>query len=202
VIEHTILGAQTDLGNTDSIQVINRTETSKNPITSNAVKNNVDRSISTDATIIISSDNEHRVHDETHSSSFTTPKVTKKIKRSPVKAPTVSSPNEFMGMINQMNKSMTTFTNMNPQNHMQPSTHTSNKPSHISTAEKVEVLYKEIDLYDKKMATIKDKIENETDDNKIKIIQETYDSFYKKWTKMHTRVQILNKQDDSDTDNN
>ena len=107
-----------------------------------------------------------------------------------------------MGMINQMTESMYTFTNMNSQNHMQPSTHTSNKPSHISTAEKVEVLYKEIDLYDKKMATIKDKIENETDDNKNKILQDTYDSFYKKWTKMHTRVQILNKQDDSDTDNN
>ena len=178
VIEHTILGAQTDLGNTESIQVINRTESSKNPITSNAVKNNVDRSISTDATIIISSDNEHTVHDETRSSSFTTPKVTKKFKRSPVKAHTVPSPNEFMGMINQLTNSMTTFNNLNLQNHMKTSTHTSNKPSHISTAEKVEVLYKQIDLYDKKMATIKDKIENETDDNKIKILQDTYDSFY------------------------
>ena len=38
VIEHTILGAQNDLRNTDSIQVINHTESSKDQITSNPVK--------------------------------------------------------------------------------------------------------------------------------------------------------------------
>ena len=55
---------------------------------------------------------------------------------------------------------MTTFSNMNQNNHIQPSTHTSNKPSHISTADKVDVLYTQIDLYNKKMKTIKDEIEN------------------------------------------
>ena len=80
MIEHTILGVQTDVGNTESIKVINCTEFMKYPITSNAVTNNVDCSISADTTIIISSDNEHTVHDTKSSASYTTPKVKKNIR--------------------------------------------------------------------------------------------------------------------------
>ena len=55
---------------------------------------------------------------------------------------------------------------MNQKNHMQPSTHTSNKPSRILTAANVDVLYKKSDLYNEKMKTIKDEIENDNDDSK------------------------------------
>ena len=162
----------------------------------------MDRSISSDMTIILSSGNEHTVHDATSSSSFTTTKVTKKYKRNPVLAPTVSSPNEFIGLISPLANSMMTLSNMNQNNRIQTSTHTSNKPSHILTADKLYVLYKQIDLYNEKMKTIKDEIENKNNDIKKHIQKDTYDSFYKNWTKMHKTIQIFNGEDDSDTDNN
>ena len=65
---------------------------------------------------------------------------------------------------------------------MQPLIHTSNKPSHILASNKVDVLYKQIDLYNEKMKTFKDEIENENDDIKKSIQKDNCDSFYKKLT--------------------
>ena len=72
---------------------------------------------------------------------------------------------------------------MKQKNHMQPSTHNLNKPSHILTSDKVDVLYRKIDLCNEIMKTINDEIENEKDDIKNSIQQDSYASFYKKWTK-------------------